>query len=51
MRVLVTVPLLLGAKPSGITWREASGAWLDSLRRTIGPSAYPLPAPPTITER
>jgi glutamate transport system substrate-binding protein len=29
----------------------SSGAWLDSLRATIGPSSYPLPPPPTVTER
>ncbi|HVV11789.1 glutamate ABC transporter substrate-binding protein [Amycolatopsis sp.] len=29
----------------------SSGTWLDSLRRNIGPSGYPLPAPPTVTER
>jgi glutamate transport system substrate-binding protein len=28
-----------------------SGAWLDSLRRNLGPSGYPLPTPPTVTER
>ncbi|WP_236795347.1 glutamate ABC transporter substrate-binding protein [Amycolatopsis sp. GM8] len=28
-----------------------SGRWLDSLRANIGPSGYPLPAPPTVTER
>ncbi|WAL64735.1 glutamate ABC transporter substrate-binding protein [Amycolatopsis cynarae] len=28
-----------------------SGAWLTALKATIGPSGYPLPAPPTVTER
>lgn len=28
-----------------------SGKWLDSLRTNIGPSGYPLPAPPAVTER
>lgn len=28
-----------------------SGKWLDSLRTDIGPSGYPLPAPPAVTER
>ncbi|WP_027944779.1 glutamate ABC transporter substrate-binding protein [Amycolatopsis taiwanensis] len=28
-----------------------SGAWQDSVRRNIGPSGYPLPEPPTVTER
>lgn len=28
-----------------------SGQWLDSLRTTIGPSGYPLPGPPTVSER
>lgn len=29
----------------------SSGRWLDSLRTNIGPSGYPLPAPPLVTER
>jgi glutamate transport system substrate-binding protein len=29
----------------------ASGAWLESLRRNIGPSGYPLPPPPKVTEQ
>lgn len=29
----------------------SSGDWLSSLQRNIGPSGYPLPAPPVITER
>ncbi|TNC21457.1 glutamate ABC transporter substrate-binding protein [Amycolatopsis alkalitolerans] len=28
-----------------------SGKWLDSLHANIGPSGYPLPAPPAVTER
>lgn len=28
-----------------------SGRWLESLRANIGPSGYPLPAPPRVTER
>nr|WP_312871870.1 glutamate ABC transporter substrate-binding protein [Amycolatopsis acididurans] len=29
----------------------AGGDWLASLQRNIGPSGYPLPAPPVVTER
>ncbi len=28
-----------------------TGRWADSLRANIGPSGYPLPAPPAVTER
>ncbi|MTD57184.1 glutamate ABC transporter substrate-binding protein [Amycolatopsis pithecellobii] len=29
----------------------SSGSWLDSLRTNLGPSGYPLPVPPAVTER
>ncbi|SFP05041.1 glutamate transport system substrate-binding protein [Amycolatopsis arida] len=29
----------------------SSGAWRESLERNIGPSGYPLPAPPEVSER
>lgn len=29
----------------------STGAWKDSLNRNIGPSGYPIPAPPQVTEQ
>lgn len=39
------------ALDSAIEDMISSGDWLRSLRQNIGPSGYPLPAPPAVTER
>jgi glutamate transport system substrate-binding protein len=44
-------PQAQAAVDKAIRQMVASGAWLDSLRRTIGPSGYALPSPPTVAER
>lgn len=51
------VTALLAGQVDAVTTDDAiqemidSGRWLDSLRTTIGPSGYPLPGPPAVTER
>ncbi|TVT23939.1 glutamate ABC transporter substrate-binding protein [Amycolatopsis acidiphila] len=41
----------LHALDDAIQQMVSSGKWLDSLRVNLGPSGYPLPAPPAVTER